>query len=81
MNKSRVDEKNLVDIYSEILNEDMSTGGGVFGNFAGHGGDIDNGDWYAPGDTRIPKTLGVQTRKGKLKAKKKAKKKSQPLTT
>lgn len=81
MNKSRLDEKNLADIYSEILNEDMSTGAGVFGNFAGHGGDLENGDWYATGDTRIPKSLGVQSRNGKIKSKKKGKKKGKPLTT
>lgn len=81
MNKSRVDEKNLADIYSEMLNEDMSTGGGVLGNFAGHGGDIDNGDWYATGDARIPKALGVQTRNGKIKSKKTKKKVKRRLTT
>lgn len=75
MNKSRVDEKNLGDIYDQILTEEMSTGGGVLGNFAGHGGDVGNSDWYATGDTRIPKALGVQSRNGKVKTKKKLKKK------
>lgn len=75
MNKSRVDEKNLANIYEEILTEEMSTGGGVLGNFAGHGGDLNNSDWYATGDTRIPKTLGTFSRKGKVKSKKKVKKK------
>lgn len=75
MNKSRVDEKNLADIYGQMISEDMTAAGdGAFGDFTGHGGDLENGDWYAPGDARIPKTLGVQTRKGKLKKKKKAKK-------
>lgn len=81
MNKSRVDEKNLADIYGEMLNEDMSTGGGVLGNFAGHGGDIDNSDWYATGDARIPKALGVQSRNGPVKSKKKKKKAKRRLTT
>jgi hypothetical protein len=80
VNKSRVDEKNLADIYGQMLNEDMSTGDGVFGNFAGHDGDVGNTDFYATDDNRIPYTLGVQTRNGKLKTKKKGKKKRTKTT-
>ena len=82
MKKSRLDEQNLADIYAEILTEEMTSGGdGVFGDLVGHGNDLNNSDWYAPGDTRIPKTLGTFNRKGKVKTKKKVKKKAKPLTT
>ena len=56
--------------YDKLL-EDMGAGaGGVFGSAPsmGHGGDVGNTDFYAPGDTRIPKG-------GKKKQKKKKKKK------
>ncbi len=36
--------------------------------FALHGGDVENTDWYAPNDTRLPKILGtkIQTRQKSL---------------
>lgn len=54
----------------------MTSGGdGVFGNLDGHAGELENTDWYAPGDSRIPNHLGVISRKGKVKTKKNKKKK------
>lgn len=58
-------------LFYSKLEEDMSAGaGGVFGDAPsmGHGGDFSNTDFYAPGDTRIPKG-------GKKKKKKNSKKK------
>lgn len=59
------------------LKETM-TASNTFGgspNIGTHGGAVGNSDWYAPGDTRIPKVLGgIQTRHGMLKKKKKKKK-------
>lgn len=75
MRKSRLDEQNLADIYGSMLTEDMTTGE-VYGNVEGHGGDVGNEDFYAPGDARYPWMLGVQTRGGKLSKKKKKKVKS-----
>lgn len=47
--------------------------GGVFG--VGSSADFSSfsGDFYAPGDARVPKVLGVYSRKGKIKKKKKNK--------
>ena len=60
------------ELYMEILNEMDS--GDIFGNIPGHGGDIENSDFYATGDTRRPKLLGgVQTRSGMIKKKKRKK--------
>ncbi len=75
MRKSRVDEKNLADIYGTMINEDITTGE-VFGDVEGHGGDVGNEDFYAPGDARYPWLLGVQSRNGKISKKKKKKAKS-----
>ena len=66
----------------KVSEEDENVAGGAgsaFGPAAGadHKG-ISNTDWYAPGDSRIPKALGVYSRKGKVKSKsrrKRAKKK------
>lgn len=70
------EQKQLADIYDSIMINEMDAGD-VLGNIQGHGGDIENTDFYAPGDNRIPKLLGgVQTRKGILKKKKKRAKKS-----
>jgi hypothetical protein len=75
MRLSRLDEKKLADIYQNILNEDMDAGG-VYGDMAGeHGNGIENQDFYAPGDNRVPTILGVQSRKGKVKTTKNKKKK------
>jgi hypothetical protein len=43
------------------------------GDVAGHAG-IENTDWFAPGDARNPYGMGVTTRRGKLKNKKRRKK-------
>ena len=70
------EQKQLGDIYDSIMISEMDVGD-VLGNFTGHGGDIENTDFYAPGDNRIPKVLGgIQTRKGILKKKSKKRKKS-----
>ena len=54
--------------------EQMTSGGeeSVFGpNATGeHGGQVGNSDWYASGDTRIPKALSVKRMKKKKKKKK-----------
>ena len=69
MDKSS-DKLTLEQLYNEILNEDMTSGGVFGGDVTGHVG-IENTDWYAPGDARNPYGLGITTRKGKLKTKKK----------
>ncbi|NDB81398.1 MAG: hypothetical protein EB127_01425 [Alphaproteobacteria bacterium] len=54
--------------YKEFVQqEDVSVGGGALGAAAatGHGGAVGNSDWYAPGDTRMPKALGAKKIKGK----------------
>lgn len=56
--------------FDKILKEMMAGMGGVFGDFGGeeHGGDVGNTDWYATGDTRLPKALGAKNKKtGKKK--------------
>jgi uncharacterized protein YqgV (UPF0045/DUF77 family) len=47
--------------------KEMNTAGGPGGLFSyggnstgGHGGDVGNSDFYAPGDTRIPKIIGMR---------------------
>lgn len=73
MRLSRADEKNLVDIYASIINEDMDSST-VLGDTVGdHAGEIENTDFYATGDTRYPYLLGIQSRNGKVKTKKKKK--------
>ena len=59
----------------KVHEEDENVAGGAGGAFGpaagtGHGG-ISNTDWYAPGDARVPKALGVYSRRGKVKTKKK----------
>ena len=66
------DQENIANIYQQILNEDMTAGGVYGGDIEGHAG-IENSDWYAPGDARNPYGLGVLTRKGALKKKKRKK--------
>ena len=51
-----------------VLKEDNTAGaGGVFGTAPsmGHGGDVGNTDFYAPGDMRIPSPLGAKKVKNK----------------
>jgi hypothetical protein len=77
MEYSRVkDEKNIANIYQQMLNEDMTSGGAFGGDIAGHAG-MENTDWFAPGDARNPYGMGITTRNGRLKTKsgKKRKKK------
>tara|TARA_R110000796_G_scaffold61409_4_gene142263 strand:- start:204 stop:608 length:405 start_codon:yes stop_codon:yes gene_type:complete len=58
----------------KVHDEDENVAGGAgsaFGPAAGEGhGGITNTDWYAPGDARVPKALGVYSRRGKVKTKK-----------
>jgi hypothetical protein len=68
MNKSS-DNLKLEELYTKILNEDMTSGGAYGGDIEGHAG-IEATDWYAPGDMRNPFGWGVDTRKGRLKTKK-----------
>jgi hypothetical protein len=74
MNQPFVNDKNeIANIYQQMLNEDMTAGGVYGGDIAGHAG-IENDDWFAPGDARNPYGMGVTTRRGKLKNKKRRKK-------
>jgi hypothetical protein len=68
MRLSSKDRKNLEEIYESM------TSGDVYGGTEFDMG-IDNKDWYAPGDARNPYGLGITTRQGKLKPKRKKKKK------
>jgi hypothetical protein len=67
--------KTLFKPAKKVHDEDENVAGGDSGAFgpaagAGHGG-ITNTDWYAPGDARVPKALGVYSRRGKVMTKKK----------
>jgi len=74
MNKPFVnDQNNIANLYQQMLNEDMTAGGVYGGDVAGHDG-IENTDWFAPGDARNPYGMGITTRRGKLKNKKRRKK-------
>jgi len=74
MNKPFVnDQNNIANLYQQMLNEDMTAGGVYGGDVAGHAG-IENTDWFAPGDARNPYGMGITTRRGKLKNKKRRKK-------
>jgi hypothetical protein len=73
MNQPFVNDKNeIANIYQQMLNEDMTAGGVYGGDVAGHAG-IENTDWFAPGDARNPYGMGVTTRRGKLKNRKRKK--------
>lgn len=61
MSLSRKDDRKLSSLYTGLYNEDMATGD-VYGGGEGHGGDVGNTDWYAPGDSRVPTYLGSRTR-------------------
>lgn len=69
MSKSS-DNDDIFELYVEM------TSGDVLGDVVGHGGDLGNSDWYAPGDNRNPYYLGVRSRWEEYKPKKKKKKKS-----
>lgn len=78
---STYEEQKIANLYQQILDEDMSAGsGGVLGTPADTVDDLGepNGDNYAAGDTRIPKSIfggDILTRNGKIKGKKKKLKK------
>jgi hypothetical protein len=79
---STIEEKKIADLYDQIL-EDMSAGdGGVLGTPQDSVDDLGepNGDNYARGDQRIPKSIfggDILSRKGLIKKKrKKSKEKS-----
>ena len=65
-------------IFFKLLEEDNFAGaGGALGNAPsmGHGGDVPGGsDFYARGDSRVPKLLGTFKRSGLIKRKKRRKK-------
>jgi len=57
--------------------DDNTVGGGALGSAAAVGhNDLTNTDWYAPGDYRVPKILGMYSRKGKVGKKKRKTRKS-----
>jgi hypothetical protein len=64
--------KTFKDFVSEM---NIAGAGGVFGDASsmGHGGAVGNSDFYAPGDARIPKIMGIFRRPGMAKRKKKRK--------
>lgn len=71
---SRADTEKIVKIYESKILIEMDAGD-VLG-----GGDfpdtLENQDNYAPGDNRIPYLIGVQTRNGMVKRRKKKAKRS-----
>lgn len=73
MNKPFVNDRNeIANIYQTMLNEDMTAGAVYGGDVEGHMG-MENQDWYAPGDMRNPYGMGITTRNGALKKKKRRK--------
>ena len=60
----------MIKLFKTFFKEDSTVGAGSLGAAAaiGHGGDVPNTDFYAKGDSRIPKVLGAK-RKGKRKGK------------
>lgn len=57
-------------LFKNFFKEDNSAGaGGVFGGF--ESGGAFSGDFYAPGSAIIPGVLGMYSRKGKVKRKRK----------
>lgn len=71
MRLSIQEQEKLSKIYEEKVLIEMDVNS-VMGGFPTSGGSLENGDDYAPGDTRVPKILGnVQTRKKPIKKGKK----------
>ena len=71
----------MIKPFKTFFKEDSTVGAGSLGAAAaiGHGGDVPNTDFYAKGDSRIPKVLGAKRkgrRKGKRKGRRKGKRKS-----
>jgi hypothetical protein len=63
--------KSFRDFLTEL---NVAASGGVFGSgpsLDGHGGAVGNSDFYAPGDTRIPKVIGMFRRPGMFAKQKK----------
>lgn len=60
----------MIKLFKTFFCEDSTVGAGSLGVAAatGHGGDVPNTDFYAKGDSRVPKVLGGK-RKGKNKGK------------
>lgn len=61
----------------KILEDNTAGAGGAFGDAGsmGHGGNVGNDDFYARGDSRVPKVLGVTvSRAGAVGGKRKKKK-------
>jgi hypothetical protein len=58
--------------FFKLLGEDNTAGGALGGSAGLEGGSIGNTDTYAPGDSRIPKSIfgGTLTRAGVTKCKK-----------
>jgi len=70
-----MEDPNYYSKLKKVHDEDENVAGGsgsAFGSNAGigHGG-LNNTDWYAPGDARVPKALGVYSRRGKVSTNKK----------
>ena len=60
----------MIKLFKTFFCEDSTVGAGSLGAAAatGHGGDVPNTDFYAEGDSRLPKVLGSK-RKGKRRGK------------
>ena len=67
MNKSTV-------TFKQFFYENMTVGGAMGGSTGGYSPDsISGSDFYAPGDTRIPKGGAVISRKGRVNTKRRKK--------
>jgi hypothetical protein len=74
MRLSIAEHEKLSKLYEEKVLVEMDVAG-IMGGAPTSGGNLENIDGYAAGDTRIPKILGgIQTRKGLAKKSKKKKK-------
>ena len=74
--------QNKFDELIKLLEVSMASAGGVFGPSAeigAHGGAVGNSDWYATGDARIPKVIGIGSTHKKFKKGKKSKKNIIPV--
>lgn len=70
MRLSIAEHEKLSKLYEEKVLVEMDVAG-IMGGAPTSGGNLENVDGYATGDTRIPKVFGgIQTRKGVLKKKK-----------
>lgn len=71
MNKSTV-------TFKQFFYENMTVGGALGGSAGGYSPDsISGSDFYAPGDTRIPKGGTVISRKGRVNTKRRKKRRKQ----